>query len=131
MPIMIESNESLSDGMLKKLQHKIEHQLQHPASGEILKGTQSGIWGLFTDLVIVSWAYDSHHSESVAQANQDAKNLSQQLQALLLSAGAPNDISIRYAIHTGVLHIEKPTAQQWRGLFAQAIIKLDILEKDA
>jgi CHASE2 domain-containing sensor protein len=128
MPIMIESNESLSDGMLKKLQHKIEHQLQHPASVEILKGTQSGIWGLFSDMISVSWAF-AHDSETAANnAQQDATQLGQALHQLLQSAGMPNDTVVRYVQHTGTLNTEKPIANQWRGLFAQAIIKLDILE---
>lgn len=128
MPIMIESNESLSDGMLKKLQHKIEHQLQHPASVEILKGTQSGIWGLFSDMISVSWAY-AHDSETAAiNAQQDATQLGQALHQLLQSTGMPNDTVVRYVQHTGTLNTEKPIANQWRGLFAQAIIKLDILE---
>jgi hypothetical protein len=128
MPIMIESNESLSDGMLKKLQHKIEHQLQHPASVEILKGTQSGIWGLFSDMISVSWAF-AHDSETAANnAQQDATQLGQALHQLLQSAGMPNDTAVRYVQHTGTLNTEKRIANQWRGLFAQAIIKLDILE---
>jgi len=35
---------------------------------------------------------------------------------------------VRYTQHTGVLNAEKAMDSQWRGLFAQAIIKLDILE---
>lgn len=131
MPIAVESQLSLTDGIFKKFRQKIELSLKLPATVDSIKGTQSGIWGLFTDLVVVSWAYDSQNTESAAQANQDAENLSRQLLSLLQSAGAPSDARLRYAIHTGVLHIEKPTANQWRGLFAQAIIKLDILEKDA
>lgn len=133
MPIAIESKSeiALTDSMLKKFRQKIEHALQLPATVDSIKGTQSGIWGLFTDLVVVSWAYDSQNKESAAQANGDAEHLSRQLLSLLQSSGAPSDIHLRYATHAGVLHIEKPTANQWRGLFAQAIIKLDILEKEA
>lgn len=133
MPIAIESKSeiALTDSMLKKFRQKIEHALQLPATVDSIKGTQSGIWGLFTDLVVVSWAYDSQNKESAAQANGDAEHLSRQLLSLLQSSGAPSDMHLRYATHAGVLHIEKPTANQWRGLFAQAIIKLDILEKEA
>ncbi len=130
MPIMIESKESLSDGMLKKLQHKIEQQLQQPATVEILKGTQSGIWGLFSDMMTVSWAYPHDDEAIAAKAQQDATQLGQQLKALLQSAGMPDDTAVRYTQHFGTLNTDKPMASQWRGLFAQAIIKLDILESD-
>jgi len=130
MPIIIESKESLSDGVLKKLQHKIEHQLRQPATVEILKGTQSGIWGLFSDMITVSWAYQHDDDTIAALAQQDASQLGLNMKSLLQAAGIPDDTTVRYAQHIGTLNTEKPMASQWRGLFAQAIIKLDILESD-
>lgn len=130
MPIMIESKYSLSDSMLKKLQHKIEQQLEQPATVEILKGTQSGIWGLFSDMITVSWAYPHDNDSEAAKAQQDAAQLSFQLKSLLLNTGMPDDTAVRYTQHSGTLNTEKPMASQWRGLFAQAILKLDFLERD-
>ncbi|NOT14721.1 MAG: CHASE2 domain-containing protein [Methylotenera sp.] len=129
MPIIIESQESLSDGILKKLQHKIEQQVQG-ASVEVLKGTQSGIWGLFSDMVVVSWAYSHNDETAVKNAHHASVQLEQQLNPLLQSIGMPNTTAVRYTQHTGTLNTEKPMASQWRGLFAQAIIKLDILESN-
>ncbi|HSI38393.1 MAG TPA: CHASE2 domain-containing protein [Methylotenera sp.] len=130
MPIIIESKDSLSDGMLKKLQQKIEQQCHLPVTVEILKGTQSGIWGLFNELIIVSWAY--HHEDKIeaTKANEDAMQLGLQLKTLLQNTGMENDTTLRYTQHTGSLNTERPMASQWRGLFAQAIIKLDILERE-
>jgi len=130
MPIAIESKISLTDNMLKKLRQKIERQLQQPATVEFLKGTQSGIWGLFTDMIVVSWAYANNNEAEAANAQQDASQLSLQLNTLLQSSGMPDGTVIRYTQHVGTLNTEKPMASQWRGLFAQAIIKLDILESE-
>jgi hypothetical protein len=130
MPIVIESQFTLTDSILKKFRQKIEHALQLPATVDAIKGTQSGIWGLFSDLLVVSWAYDSHRAEDAAKAQQDAQQLSAQLAALLKEAGAPNDVGLRCTMHEGILNIDQPMANQWRGLFAQAVIKLDILERD-
>lgn len=127
MPIVIESQISFTDSMLKKLSHKIEQQLQQPATVEFVKGTQSGIWGLFSDMVTVSWAYTNLNQ---AQVELDATQLGAQLNSLLQTSGMPDDTSVRYVMHTGTLNTEKPMASQWRGLFAQAIIKLDILERE-
>lgn len=131
MPIVIESRESLSDGMLKKLQQKIEQQCHLPATVEILKGTQSGIWGLFSDLITVSWAYHNEDKIEATKADEDAMQLGLQLKTLLQNTGMPNDTTLRYTQHTGSLNTERPMASQWRGLFAQAIIKLDVLERDS
>lgn len=126
MPIVVESKEVLSDGLLKKLQHKIENQITQAASVEILKGTQSGIWGLFTDMIIVSWAYPHDNEAEAEKAQQEAAQLGTQLSTLLQSSGMPNDATIRYAQHAGMLNKEQPLAGQWRTLFAQAMIKLEM-----
>lgn len=128
MPIMFETREPLSDSILKKLQHKIEQEIQQQGTVEILKGTQSGIWGLFSDMIIVSWAYRHDDEATATKTEQAAKQLGEQLSRLIQSTGIPANTTARYILHTGALSTEKPMANQWRGLFAQAIIKLDILE---
>ncbi len=128
MPIMFETREPLSDSILKKLQHKIEQEIQQQGTVEILKGTQSGIWGLFSDMIIVSWAYRHDDEATATKIEQAAKQLGEQLSRLIQSTGIPANTTARYILHAGALNTEKPMANQWRGLFAQAIIKLDILE---
>jgi len=130
MPIIIESRFPFTDSMLKKLRHAVEQQLHQPATVEFLKGTQSGIWGLFSDMIVVSWAYAHDSSDEAAKVQQDASRLGAQLEHLLQKSGMPDDVVVRYAEHIGALNTEKPMASQWRGLFAQAIIKLDILERE-
>jgi CHASE2 domain-containing sensor protein len=130
MPIIIESQFPFTDSMLKKLRHTIELQLQRPATVEFLKGTQSGIWGLFSDMIVVSWAYAHDDNDEAAKVQQDASALGSQLSHLLQNSGMPDDVTVRYTQHIGALNTEKPMASQWRGLFAQAVIKLDILERE-
>ncbi len=130
MPVIIESQFPFTDSMLKKLRHAVEQQLQRPATVEFLKGTQSGIWGLFSDMIVVSWAYSHDDNNEAVKVEQDATQLGAQLNRLLQSSGMPDDVAVRYTQHIGALNTEKPMASQWRGLFAQAIIKLDILERE-
>jgi len=130
MPIAIESQVSLSDNMLKKFKNKIEDQLQQPATVEFLKGTQSGIWGLLSDMVVISWAYTANNESEAKNAQHDATQLGLQLNTLLQNSGMPDDAVVRYTQHVGTLNTDKPMASQWRGLFAQAVIKLDILERE-
>jgi CHASE2 domain-containing sensor protein len=128
MPIVIDSEVPFSDSMLKMLQNNITERCTLPATVEILKGTQSGIWGLFTDMITVSWAYQHDNAIEAEKVKVDATQLGLQLKTILQNTGMPNDTSVRYTQHTGVLNAEKAMDSQWRGLFAQAIIKLDILE---
>ncbi|MBC7698466.1 MAG: CHASE2 domain-containing protein [Bacteroidia bacterium] len=128
MPIVIESKESLSDGLLKKLQHQIEPLCLLPAKVEYLKGTQSGVWGLFSDMLMVSWAYHHDDETEAKKVQQDAMQLGLQLKSLFVSTGIPIETSVRYTQHIGLLNAEKPLDSQWRGLFARAILKLDNLD---
>ena len=99
-----------------------------PNSVEILQGTQSGIWGLFGDMIAVSWLYADNKSEYAAAAKQDAQKIAEALPTLIQNLGLPNQTFTRYALHDGQLDNQVTTANiasQWRTLFAQAIIKLE------
>ncbi len=134
MPILVEASEPLSDALLKKLKREIELNSKTPNNIEILQGTQSGIWGLFGDMLVASWVYADDKAEYGDAAKQDAQHIAQQLPTLIENVGLPNTTITRYALHAGKLL--KPTAahevsrevsqaSQWRSLFAQAVIKLE------
>lgn len=125
MPVLIDSPDPIGEAMLKKLKRQLEVSSQTPNSVAILKGTQSGIWGLFGDMAIVSWSYAETHAEYAKQAHDDEKSLVERLPAILAGLGLPNNAQIRYISHEGVLDGKAPVANQWRNLFAQAIMKLE------
>ncbi|NOT66870.1 MAG: CHASE2 domain-containing protein [Methylophilaceae bacterium] len=125
MPILVESEEALGDAILKKLKRKIELASRSPCNVEMLKGTQSGIWGLFGDMLIVSWTFSPAAIEYEQHARQDAMQLSTQLSQLLVSVGLAENTQARFTLHEGALTNEQALAKQWRSLFAQAIIKLE------
>ena len=129
MPILLEANESLSDALLKKLRREIELASKSPNTIEILSGTQSGIWGLFGDMVVVSWVFADNKIEYSAAAQQDAAHIAQQLPILIAHLGLPTSTVTRYALHEGKLtnsrNARSALASQWRTLFAQAVIKLE------
>lgn len=129
MPILVDSKEALGDALLKKLKRAIELNSHTPNSIEILHGTQSGIWGLFGDMVIVSWMFADSKVEYSAAARQDAEHIAQQLPTLIAHLGLPTSTVTRYALHEGKLinsqNAANFLASQWRTLFAQAVIKLE------
>ena len=134
MPISIENQDSLSDNLLKKLQQSIKLSTRQNVTVDIIKGTQGGIWGLFSDLITVSWTYPPEDLDAANNAKADAENLGSQINAILQRQGLPNNTIVRYALHAGAITTDNITedqlSSQWRGLFAQAILKLDVLEKD-
>lgn len=129
MPILVDSKEALSDALLKKLKRAIELNSHTPNSIEILHGTQSGIWGLFGDMVVVSWMFADNKTEYSAAAQKDAAHIAQQLPTLIAHLGLPTSTVTRYALHGGKLansqNAASSLASQWRTLFAQAVIKLE------
>ena len=132
MPILIESKEALSDALLKKLKRKIELASKTPNSVEILQGIQSGIWGLFGDMVIVSWIYAHDQPEYTQAAMLDAQHIADALPTLILQIGLPYTTVTRYVTHESKLvNVETISiAAQWRLIFAQAVIKLEQIERD-
>ncbi|MES2502011.1 MAG: CHASE2 domain-containing protein [Pseudomonadota bacterium] len=127
MPILVESKEALSDTLLKKLKREIELSSKTPNSIEIMHGTQSGIWGLFGDMVVVSWLFAANQAEYAASAKQDAQAISEQLPQIVAKLGLPNSTITRYAYHEGLLANQQDIslASQWRRLFAQAVLVLE------
>jgi adenylate cyclase len=131
MPILIEANEPLSDALLKKIKRSIELASTTPNNIEILQGTQSGIWGLFGDMLFVNWMYADNKAEYAKAAQQDAQTIAEQLPTFIANLGLPTNTITRYALHEGKLSSESTSlastslASQWRTLFAQAVIKLE------
>jgi adenylate cyclase len=127
----VESDEPLGDVVMKKLKRKLELTSTTPSTVEVLLGTQTGIWGLFGDMVIVSWLYSDEKPEYKSTAQQDAQRMMDSLPAHIESLGLPKQTLIRYASHEGKLLQSNIPANsqtlgaQWRTLFAQLIIQLE------
>lgn len=132
MPIVIEranadNEDVLDDVLIKKLKRNIELVSSTPNSIEVMHGTQAGIWGLFGDMVAISWQFSENKPEYIAAAKQDAQQIAGQLPTLIENLGLSEELVVRYAVHEGkISHASALSlASQWRTLFAQAIIKLE------
>lgn len=130
MPIAIESSETLGDAVMKRIRREIEQACQAPTQIDILTGTQSGIWGLFGEMVMVSWQYAPETTYREA-ARQDALQLSAQLQQRIDQLQLPGSPVVRDALHQGrIANQTSSLAAQWRVLFAQALIQLEMATLD-
>ena len=127
--LSVESQEPLGDALLKKLKRSIELASSTPNSVEFIHSTQSGIWGLFGDMLVISWLYADDKPEYLAAAKQDAQTIIAQLPTLIENLGLPKGTLTRYTTHQGKLignlGANATLASQWRTVFAQAVIKLE------
>lgn len=125
MPVLIESPEPLGDAVLKKLRRDVEVATPLAQNVEALKGTQKGIWGLFGDMLVVSWTSRIDDETQAERIRQEAAQIANQLPALLKHAGLPAQTGVRHTLHEGRLTGNGILGPQWRTLFAQAVIKLE------
>jgi hypothetical protein len=114
----------LGEAMLKRLGAQIL------ATGEqkeveYLKGIQSGVWGLFGDMLVVRWTCPHDSAAYAERIRHDAGELARLLPHLAARAGIPEGIAFSHGQHEGVLSADQPLAPQWRMLFAQAIIQME------
>jgi adenylate cyclase len=125
MPVLVESQEPLGEALLKKMKRKMELCCKTPNNIDILKGSQSGVWGLFGDMIIISWTFAEKQPQYGEEASRDAERLAGQLSSMLIDIGLPASTKVRHIMHQGGLSGELPLASQWRSLFAQAVIRLE------
>ncbi len=118
MPILPESRFSLTDAHLKKLARSIERLPGIPRKVEFMKGTQTGVWGLFSDVLLITWMQPHD------LAKHDAAQLAQMLPGIIKRQGIAINAT-RHTLLQSQLNLAQDTAAQWRRLFAQAIIQLE------
>lgn len=125
MPVLIETEDALSDSTLKILAQQFEQQCRHPVTVEYMKQTQSGIWGLLSDMLVVTWVYANGDASHTQKIQQDATNLTKSIPKILENVGLPAQTPVKMTQQIGSLTLEKPLDQQWRSLFAKAILRFD------
>lgn len=127
MPIAIENKDLISEGKLKKLQRLIEQHCKLLPAVQSLKGPQSGVWSLFSDIILVSWNYHEENENEAASVKEDSDLLAKQLKTLSQEAGLPINTQMHYTQHIDNLEMGTGSdlASQWRAMFAKAILKLE------
>jgi CHASE2 domain-containing sensor protein len=114
MLIMLETPYPLGDATLKVLCRAIE---KPDIEITILKSSQAGVWGLFSEVLLVTWTTSE---STAARMEQVLSSLSTAVQQKNLPV-----TRIRHALHQAPLHASSENAKLWRTLFAEAILKLE------
>jgi adenylate cyclase len=135
MPILVESDIALGSALVKKIKRLVELCSNTPNNIESLSGVQTGIWGLFGEMIIVSWIYSDKKPEYQLSVQRDAQLIADDLPNIIKELGLPPSTTARYTLLEGKIvqsdDIDaKAVAGQWRTLFAQAILKLEYLHSE-
>ncbi len=126
LAMVIEAPESLGDAVMKRIRRDVVQACLSPAQVDAVTGTQQGVWGLFSDMLVVSWQYLPETAYREA-AQADAQQLMAQLQPLIDRLDLPGRPQIRAHLHQGAIDPQAgQLAAQWRVLFAQAMIQLEM-----
>jgi hypothetical protein len=131
MPLLLESHIPLGDALMSRVRRSIENMGALNKDVELIKGTQSGIWGLFGDMLVITWTGTPDDASLLSDARQEARNIVEQLDTLTKAAGLPPGIHFRHALHEGLLDGAMAMGPQWRILFSQAVIQLEQQGKPA
>lgn len=124
MPVLLETPEPLGEALMKKLRGEIQT-LDEAAGVEILRGTQGGIWGLFGDMLLLTWMCGTDDEAQIQSIRQRAQSIAEAAVQLHSVNSLPVRAVIRHTLHEGLLAADQPLAPQWRSLFAQATLKLE------
>ena len=130
MPVLVASPEPLGEGTLKKIRGELLEIGKVPKNVESLKGIQSGIWGLFSDMLVIRWTCAHDNTAQADRIRQEAAEIGEQLAMALRRAGVPSSMDVQHTLHEGLLSGDKPLAPQWRALFAQALLKLEHMQQE-
>ncbi len=113
----------ISDGVLEKIRIGLNRTGSAQKSVEVVKGEQSGLWGLFEKTIALSWAADATDSAALALIEADVRLLQSTLPTLLKRFVLHVDNATSHIVHQGRLQGGAQAAAGWRILFAEALIK--------
>jgi adenylate cyclase len=129
MPVLLESAEPLGDAIMGKLHRTASAAGSLQKNVDIIKGTQSGVWGLFGDMLAITWEINDTDSGALAQARNDADAVAGQLETLVRRFNLPQAVRIQSTQVEDVIDSAYPMAPQWRILLAKAILKLEHMDQ--
>lgn len=129
MPILVDSPEPLSEAVRKTLKREFAALSQNPVNVEVIQGTQSGIWGLLGDMVLLNWRHDDDATKR-ASIQADANAIIAAIPTVVKNIGLPNETVTRYSLYEEQLSADLiGLDRQWRLMFARALIKLEVDEQ--
>ena len=117
--IDIVTQQGLSDALLKNIRKALEAETRLPCMVNEMKGIQGGVWGLFSDMITLTW------TSKPEEVLPESQRLLSALPAILKKLGLPAETTIRHQLNHAALSKETSVEAIWRTLFASTVLMLE------
>lgn len=129
MPVLIDTTDTIDEVILKKIRNSLMKSTIANSEIQILTGTQTGIWGLMTNILIISWRCAVNDKTAVEQIEKDAEIKLEQLAASIQALGLNPHTRLTHSLSSITFDSSQPLANQWRQLFAEALLNLKSMKE--
>ncbi len=113
----------IPEGMLEKIRLGLGRLGAEHKSVEVISGAQKGLWGLFEKTIAISWIAAAEDGDAQQAIRDDVEQVLNGLQPLLRRFLLHVEDAESHVLHQGKIHGGEQAAEEWRLLFAAALLE--------
>ena len=113
----------LGERTLDGIRRRLSNVGTEAKSVEILKGHQEGVWGLFENALVVSWAIPADDPAARARVTDDTTAIVAAVETALPRSGNGATPTMSWVVHERVISGGPAARAGWRALFAEAQLR--------
>jgi CHASE2 domain-containing sensor protein len=117
------ADHTLGERALDKIRRRLERVGTEPKSVEMLKGHQEGIWALFENVLVVSWAIPAGDGAARGRVAADIAAITGAVNAMLPRSPGTRNGAVRWVVHERPIAGGEAARAGWRALFAEAQLR--------
>ena len=114
---------ALNTGIREKIRQGLVEIGNTPKSVEVLKQSQKGLWGLFEDMLAISWLCPADDEENRQNIQQDIAAIEQGLLPLLSKHYVVIEQDVSWFVHEGSIAGGEQARDSWRILFGATLLR--------
>ena len=114
---------ALGERALDRIRRRLQKVGTEPKSVEMLKGRQEGLWALFENILVVSWAMPAGDRVTRSRVDDDIAAITGVVNAALRGRGGTGNGAITWVVHEGPISGGEGAKGGWRALFAEAQLR--------
>ena len=111
----------ITTSVLEKIRLGLKHIGSPHKSLEVMSGTQKGLWGLFENVIAVSWIANEVDEVAQQDVDTDLALVLNSLKPLLGKFLLNVENATNYVVHQGMIPGGEQAIEGWRLLFAEAL----------
>jgi CHASE2 domain-containing sensor protein len=114
---------ALGERALDKIRRRLEKVGTEPKSVEMLKGRQEGIWALFENVLVVSWAIPAGDRAARARVDRDVAAITSEVTTMFSPEVGTANGAVTWVVHERPIAGGEAAMAGWRTLFAEAQLR--------